>query len=373
MIRVLQVLDTLDACAGMTSVVVNYHRRIDRSRVQFDYLVFETGDASCQGEIEALGGRIYTIPRPGLSKLFFSQTEGFFSAHGKEYAAIHCHPIWAPGVFGHYARKYGIPHVIAHSHSTRFSDRPLSALRNRGMALMDKLWVDKYMACSEEAKELFYFVPRERVELLRNPVETERFRFDEARRRHARAGLGIGTDTVLVGHVGRFSPEKNHTFLLRVFSEFHRRQVDSRLILVGDGPLREETEAQIRALGLEDAVLLLGTRLDMENLYLAMDLLLLPSLFEGLPMVLLEAQAGGLPCLASDRVPRAADLSGLVHFEPLESEAGGWADWMEALLKGAPEAGRNGTDLTPFREKGYDLTSAAEYLTGYYEKLSEQP
>ena len=371
MIRILQVLDTLDVCAGMTSVVVNYHRRIDRGRVQFDYLVFSKSKNGYDHEIEALGGHVYWIPRPGLNKTFRRDTTAFFSVHAKDYVALHCHMLWAPAVFGPFARKYGISHVIAHSHSTKFSDKPASALRNMGMVLLDRFWATHYMACSEDAKRLFYFVPKGSITILRNAIETERFAFDLEKRREARTALEADENTVLVGHVGRFSPEKNHGFLLKTFREFKRRVPNSKLILAGDGPLRAAIQRQVDQMNLRKNVVLLGTRNDMDCFYAGIDMLLLPSLFEGVPMVLLEAQASSLPCLVSTAVSSIADLTGLVRFYPLEAGEEAWANQMEELMERSSTIDRDWNTKKQFLEKGYDLTGAADFLADYYEKLDE--
>ena len=220
------------------------------------------------------------------------------------------------------------------------------------------------MACSREAGEWLFgkeACERDNYIFLPNAVDTRRFRLPESVREKYRAELGL-TDKLVIGHVGRFQPAKNHSFLLDIFSLVHERRPDSALLLVGDGDLRAECEEKAAALGLSDSVIFTGNRSDVPELLQAMDVFAFPSVWEGLPVTLIEAQAAGLPCYVSSNVSGDADVSPLIEHLPI----GDAAIWADKLLNAPPRR-----DVTEYIVRaGFDARTSAEKMTELYLRLA---
>lgn len=309
--RVLHFVDGLSTTSGVMSVLICYYRNMDRTAIQFDFLYFDDSECSLESDICALGGRCYRLPRPSFSKECYRQYQQFFEVHNSEYSILHCHPIFAGALLGRLARSCGIKHVIQHSHSTKFGCRPSSVVRNYCLAQLNPWCVTEYAACSQAAAKLLgpKRAWKNKLYIMQNAIDCARFSFSEQARQSIRSKYGIESSTVVIGHTGRFSPEKNHEYLVVVFAEYHRINENSVLMLVGDGPERERIEDKCRDLGVEDAVIFTGSQKNAENYLSAMDLFLFPSLYEGLTLSLLEAQYSGLICFVADSVPKQAFIS----------------------------------------------------------------
>jgi len=220
------------------------------------------------------------------------------------------------------------------------------------------------IACSDDAGKWLYgknVVHNPRYEVWKNGIDVQAFRFDGERRDRVRAQLGV-TDQVVLGHVGRFIPVKNHKFLIKVFKAYHETQPKSVLLLVGEGPLVEEAKELANELGIGEHVLFLGVRKDIPDLLAAMDCFLLPSLYEGFPISAVEAQASGLECFISDRVPHDIQITDDLTFIPIDE---GVQPWCDALL-----ASHNSSDRDQAYKKvvdqGYDITEMAAYVERFY-------
>lgn len=306
------------------------------------------------------------MPKPGCN--VFRAMSRLLEQH-PEYQIIHCHPAWAPFFYGWAARGSRVRHVIAHSHSTRNGESVAGVLRNSLLRVLALPVVTDYFACSRMAGRTFPLVRPARIQIVGNAIDVRRFAFAPAARTQLRSELGVSEEEVLIGHIGRFEKPKNHSFLLRIFAAFHQRHPEARLLLVGSGSLEEQVIAQIRSLGLEKAVIMLGKRSDVERLYAAMDLFLLPSLYEGLGVVLLEAQASGLGCVVSDVVPAEAQITENYTVCSLKSPPEVWVDALEEMLNQTVGQPRQ-QDLVPqFSKVGLDLTAAAERLACRYEQM----
>ena len=200
------------------------------------------------------------------------------------------------------AKRYGLEKFIVHCHATKYSDKTLNAARNRILCLPIRFMKVERFACSEAAGIFLYGKRRMNkgeIFILHNAIDSEKFQFDPIKRERIKLELK-SQDKLVIGHVGRFERQKNHEFLIKVFAEYQKQRNDSVLVLIGDGSLRKKVEMQVRNLGLEESVLFLGQRDDVADLYQGMDLFILPSRYEGVGVVLLEAQLAGLPCIASD-------------------------------------------------------------------------
>jgi len=200
--------------------------------------------------------------------------------------------------------------------------------------------------------------------VLNNAVNTEEFRYDERIRAEVRAELGAG-DSLVVGHIGRFNEQKNHKFLLDIFESLHRRKEDALLVLAGDGYLRPAIEQEAQKRGLSQSIRFLGVREDVARLLQGMDLFLFPSLFEGLPVVLVEAQAAGLTCIVSDTITKETDVTNRVSFLSLDLTPD---EWSSAILNASYE---HADTRALLRERGYDAAAMAEWLGSFYRQQLE--
>lgn len=356
MIRVLHIV-TYMGRGGLETMIMNYYRHMDRSRVQFDFLVHRDFEADYEAEILELGGRIYRLPPLNpFSNSYLSRLDAFFESH-PEYRIVHCHLDCMAGIPLKAAKKYGVPVRIAHAHSnnqTKDSKYPLKLIFKRNI----RKYATDLLACSRAAG-CWMFCGDDFL-VMNNAIDVAKYVFSPESAVEVRRELDIPGDALLVGHVGRIDPPKNHEFLLRVFAKLPE---NARLLLVGDGQLRQTAEKQAHELGVADRVIFTGIRKDVPRLLQAMDVFVFPSLYEGLPVSLIEAQAAGLPCLISDRVPIECKKTDLVRQIPLDAGAEVWA---EAALEAA---GNPRTDTSDkIREAGFDIVRNARWLRDFYEK-----
>ena len=357
-IRVLQVMPAMDA-GGMETFVMNVYRAIDRSQVQFDFLYHYNKPCFYDAEIEALGGHItkLTVRQDNNIPKYLHDLRVFFTQH-PEYKVIHGHYSGFGMFYNAVARRCGVPVRAGHSHNTAYEHNLVGQLDRVMSSRFDHDLTDRF-ACSQRAGEMLF--GRHPFTVLPNGIMTDVFaRHDPAVRARLRKEFGVQDNEILFGHVGRFCEQKNHAGLLRIFAEVCRRIPHARLVLIGTGELVEPTKALAAELGLEQRVIFAGVRKDMADLYHAMDVFLLPSLFEGLPVVLVEAQAAGLPCFVADTVDPGAAFAGNIHYLPLQSDAA-WADAIAAAdLTRDPDA------QTKAIAAGFDVHTSAGILQQFY-------
>ena len=358
-VRILQVVPAM-GCGGMETFIMNVYRNIDRSRVQFDFLCHYARPQFYDREIESLGGRIYrlSVREDNDFPRYLRELKAFFRDH-PEYRVIHGHYSGFGMFYNHYAKKYGVACRIGHSHSEKYEQGLIGQL-DRFMSKPFRWGLTDRMACSRAAGEfLFGRLP---FSVYCNGIDPERFAFCRESRREIRQRYGLEENAWVVGHVGRFAPVKNHGFLLEAFARLCRIRPESRLLLVGTGDGEDQARRQAQELGIRDRVIFAGGQQDTWKYYSAFDVFALPSLFEGIPLSLVEAQAGGLPCLASDKVNRDVNVTGGVQFLPLEPQA--WA----GSLAGTRERMEPGRIRSCMAGSGYDIGVTAAALQDFYLK-----
>ncbi|MGN1339102.1 MAG: glycosyltransferase family 1 protein [Oscillospiraceae bacterium] len=375
MIRVAQILGKMNG-GGVEQVVMNYYRVIDREKVQFDFFLFKGSKYCPAEEIKALGGRLFVLPTFRHPMKYLKVLRRLLEENG--YDIVHCHlntlsflPLMA-------AKQAGVKTRILHNHSTSGGAREWH--RNLAKALLKPLAkknATDYFACSEYAARWIYgsraVVPLDepelpgvkRVRLMPNAIDTERFSFSEKNRREMRRELKIPGSMQVFGHVGRFCPQKNQSFLIDIFREIHAQSRNTCLVMAGTGEDMELIKAKVIAAGLSDCVVFAGQLSSTDRFYSAVDCFLLPSNYEGLPVVGIEAQTAGLPCLFSDRVTGEAKITGSAQFLPL----GNAADWACAAL--CCSGSRNKNAAEQITAKGYDIHGAAEKLCDFYLRKTE--
>lgn len=302
---------------------MNLYRNINREKIQFDFLTHREG--IFDDEIKKLGGRIYQldyITKIGYFK-YKKQLETFFKKH-TEYKTIHVHLNQVSGIVLEVARKQNIRKRIVHSHNTQNTN--LFVVKLYKCYLQSKINKNATirLACSEKAGKWLY--KKANFTVIPNGIEMEKFRFNTGNRDKIRKELNIANETIVIGNIARFDQQKNHLFLIDVFYEYLKLVNCAMLILIGEGILEENIRSKIKDKGIEDKVKFLGIKKDVEKYYSAFDYFVFPSLYEGLGIVLIEAQASGLKTYTSKgRVPEEAEISDYLKYIPLEENPKQWA------------------------------------------------
>ncbi|WP_428860912.1 glycosyltransferase [Bifidobacterium dentium] len=372
-IRILQ-WGMLGGFSGVEAFIMNVYRNMDRSKVQFDFLESHNeGKLAYEDEILAMGGHIYRVMYSQRESLVKSHSEllRFFREH-PEFAGIHVNANYPYAFPLKMAKEAGMPLRILHSHNSgsgsQFESQPsgLKALiktyRDRIVQKQIDMAPTHYFACSQQAAD--YMFPGRPFIWVKNGIDAGKFAFRADIRQRVRAELGIGDDTKLIGFCGRFRRQENPLFLLEIFAEYARMEVNTKLMLVGIGELEQQMRKKVEELGLADKVMFLGARTDMPDLYQAMDLFLLPSLFEGLALVYMEAQCAGLPCLASkEAMSFEAAVTPLMHACSVRDDARVWADQCRNILN---ENEQRSDCSNVVRDAGFDIRDVAEELQRFY-------
>lgn len=325
-VRVAQVVGKMVG-GGVEAVVMNYYRHIDRGKVQFDFLVDSDSTLVPRDEIESLGGRVFEIPPYQHVAEYQRELQRLFKQEG--WKIVHSH-INALSVFPlRAAKKAGVPVRIAHSHSTSGKGEYAKNALKAVLKTQSNRYPTHRFACSQFAGE-WLFCKAAHFEVVYNAIDLDRFRFNAEARAQARADLGLVGNQFAIGHVGRFTAQKNHAFLIDVFTEVAKRRDDAVLLLVGTGEAGASVKALVDERGLTEHVKFLGQRNDVNRLYQAFDAFVLPSLYEGLGLVGVEAQVSGLPCLLSDAITREVDVTGECKFLPIDNPTV-WANEINSL------------------------------------------
>lgn len=361
-IRVVQVMGKMVG-GGVEAVVMNYYRHIDRSRVQFDFLVDADSTLVPSDEIESLGGRVFVSPPYQDVLTYQEELTSLFNQ--ERWAIVHSH-INTLSVFSlRAAKKAGISVRIAHSHATMGKGEATRNVIKMALRPFANVYPTVRVACSEYAGK-WLFGKRASFTVIPNAVEINRFRFDPLVRSAVRRSWSVGEACCVVGNLGRMERTKNQSFLIEAFAHLHAEHNDSLLVIAGCGSLREALERKVDSLGLGDSVRFLGQTEDVGRLYQGMDVFALPSLYEGFGMALLEAQVSGLPCLVSDRVSSEVVLSDGCKLVALEEGADVWARAIWSQFAGGIRAVEIGKAFDPF-----DIKQASENLGAFYLELAE--
>lgn len=362
--RVAQVIGRLYA-AGVEAVVNNYYRFTDVSQIQFDYFIDDNSVCAPSQEMKDRGARYFVVPSSAKPVRRVIALARIFRR--EKYPVVHAHmnALNMPVLLA--AWLAGVPVRISHNHSTSDPAEGGRALIKQLLRPTGRWFATDYMACGEKAGRWLFgnrLCDEGRVSVLPNAVDVQRFRFSQEARARVRSEMDLGERLVVV-HIGRFVKQKNHEFLLDIFTQVLKYRPDAVLLLVGEGKLRAQMEEKVRAAGITDSVYFLGIRKDVADLYCAADVFVLPSLYEGMPVVAWEAQASGLPCIFSDHVTREADALGSGVFLSLEADEQRWAQAVDRAVCGDRAAAAD--SLTGSR---CDLRVAAKGLEKTYTEMT---
>ncbi len=356
MIRILHVV-TFMGRGGLETMLMNYYRNIDRTKIQFDFLVHRDFRADYDDEIESLGGIIHRIPRlVPWSPNYRKALNDFFKTH-PEYRIVHVHQDCLSSIICKAAKKCRVPVRIAHSHNNNQQKNLKYPIK-----LFYKKKIPKYatflMSCSYNAGRWMF--GNRNFLVIPNAINTAKFKYSAETACRIKACLNIDESSLVIGHVGRMEPQKNHSFLVDIFYNLQKK-VDAKLLLVGDGYLRQTIENKVKSLEIDDKVIFAGLTDKVYEFLQAMDVFVFPSLYEGFPVTLLEVQSSGLPCVISDRVDDVCKLTEQVHHVSLNDSI---EEWIKVIISCNNKQRSVYSDI--IAEKGYDISSCSDMLCDFY-------
>lgn len=362
MIRVLHYVGIMNR-GGMESFIMNLYRSINREKIQFDFAIHGNSAGDYEKEITELGGKFYYFPHMRENPLKYRKAwRDFWKTNSKHYVAFHMHTNSLANVIAmEEAAKAKIPVRIIHAHSSMADKGKLQWLNDflhkNHQKRLPKLATNLF-SCSEAATKWLFGETEIRdlkVLQIKNGIDIEQFKFDSTKRLEIRNKLGLA-DKKVIGHAGTFLPVKNHAFLINVVEQAYRMDNSVRCVLLGDGRLFDEIKSLVKEKNLEKIVLFMGKRDDVQDMLSAMDLFVMPSLFEGLPVSLVEVQTNGLPVLVSDGITSDVKLCNNFHFLSLKESASTWA---ENALEIMNRNERNENNSQCVRAAGFDIKDTA--------------
>lgn len=352
--RVLCLVSAMNT-GGAETFLMKIYRNLDRTRYQMDFCVNVTEKGFYDDEIKRLGGQIFVIPSKSENiKKFKSRLSEIIRSYQYDY--VFRITSNAMGFLDlKIAKESGAKKCIARSSNSSDGKGVKVLLAHKLGRLLYDRYVDVKIAPSELAAEYTFgkkALEQNKVTILHNAVDLKQYSYKASNRIKFREELGISEKTLLVGHVGRFSKQKNHEFLIEIYKMICQKVPDSRLVLVGSGELQENIKDKVKKLNLSESVIFMGVRADIPTILAGMDVFVFPSFYEGMPNTVIEAQATGLPCVVSDTITKEADITGLVKYKSLQDSPAEWAK--EAIESGNWD--RKDTKKM-FVQKGYDINT----------------
>lgn len=367
-IRVLHILQRMEA-GGVQTFLMNMYRLIDMNKVQFDFLVFYKEKEFYDDEISMLGGNVYKLSvRENFNVAKYKkEIKDFFEKH-KEYYIVHAHMETLSNIWEKEAKKAGIPNIICHAHTGGYNEKNyLKLLIKYYFKYNYGRYSTMRFACSDVAGKFMF--PNKTYKLVNNAIDVEKFKFSQNQRYEIRNAYNL-TNEIVIGNVGRLHHSKNQLFLVEIAHELKKMGIDAKTLIIGDGELKSELESKIEEYDLIENVRLLGKRTDVNLFYSAIDFFIMPSLYEGLPLTGVEAQASGARCIFSDGITKELKLSDLVTFISLDKPAKFWADSIVELAK-LQTVDRN-LYAKIISSKGYNIRDLSSEMMKYYLSLEKE-
>ena len=362
--RILHILGGLNQ-GGIESFVMNVYRSIDRTKYQFDFFV--VNDGFYGDEIRSMGGRVFVHEKRSMRHMsrYYRSMRSFFEEHKGEYCAVHMHAATLSAIQTlKYAKDAGIPVRIIHAHSSTVKTSKIHYIFHYFNKMRLGSLATHYFACSEAALHWFYdySLVKKQARIINNGIDSSRFLYDESLGRSVREELDIPDNSLVIGHVGSFIKVKNHVYLLNVFAELKKIHPDSFLFLVGDGELRAQIENKIKSLNIANSIRLLGLRNDVNRILQAVDVVVMPSLYEGMPVSLVEAQAADCAVVCSDTISSDTKIINSFVQLPLDSSSEYWAKNILNIIQGRK---RKNTQREIIAH-GFDVENTASELMDVY-------
>jgi glycosyltransferase involved in cell wall biosynthesis len=362
--KILHVVGAMNR-AGTETMLMNIFRNIDREKVEFDFISYSADDAHYDEEIKNLGGKVIKLTKTFSIKELYNVMK-----QNGPYDVVHAHTLFHCGIANIAALLAGVKVRISHAHTTL--DNSNGLLRKTYIKLMRFLittFSTNLLACSKEAGRYLFgkkALNSNQYSYFPNLIDYQQFLEEpknQAKKFKVKEGLG---NNIVIGHIGRFMEAKNHEFLLEIMKEVTKRNSTVKMLLVGDGVLRQQIEKKAIKEGINENIRFVGIRNDIPTMLYSMDVFVFPSKYEGLGLVLLEAQACGVPCIVSEAVQPEADLEiGLVSKLSLKDSPGAWAD---KIIKVASQKEKNVNKiLNGFEKKEYSLPKGISKLLKIYQ------
>ena len=358
--------------SGITQYVLNNWKHIDKTKFHFDMVTFGE-KLDFQNDLEADGCKVFYVQNRAEDNIKGFQKE-ILQIFSNGYDAVHLHTsYWKSFELEKMAKHIGIPRIIVHAHNTGvFDDNGREEKEKQHYRLRDELTPDiatDFWACSRLAANWLYEgkIPQEKIRIVNNAIDVLKFQFDGQKRKEIRRKLGW-EDKLIIGHVGRFSYQKNHEFLIELLEKTIQINPNARLLLLGKGMAENHIKSLAEQRKLRDKVFFAGVRDDVNSWLQAMDIFALPSRFEGLPIVAIEAQASGVRCLVSDTITRETAVTDHISFFPLEISA-----WRDEILSEKMEEKARGQYADQVIKAGYDIRGYIETLENMYSRIGEEP
>ncbi|WP_156290946.1 glycosyltransferase family 1 protein [Oceanobacillus salinisoli] len=362
-IKILQVIGSL-RIGGAEVVTVNF-QKYNQDQLKVDYLVYGDTVGELENKVKELGGRIIRIPAPKNGYLKFTRNVRNVIREYGPYDIVHSHPLFNSGFILKAAYIEKVPKRISHAHSARFNEKS-SLIKKFYMGLM-RYYIRNYsthlLACSKAAGNYLFGEESfsEKGDIWNNAIDSKKYVYSEKVRNEVRSELNI-SGMFVIGHVGRLCDVKNQDFILDIFKEVKEKNTNSKLLLVGDGAIKNNLERKVKNYNLKNDVLFLGARNDVNRLLQGMDVFLFPSKYEGLGIALIEAQAAGLQCIISDAIPQEVEITNLINRVPLSKNA---TEWAEKVLNYNNGYGRMNT-LKEISLSGYDIEGVIQKVKTIY-------
>lgn len=362
--RVLHLTSSLELGSGVMNVIMNYGKELKSSGVFFDFIYFNESVDNFESEIINNGGNIYKINKPTLGKNYkeylTKQIESILLIN--RYNILHIHDVYLTFLFAPIVKKLGVKNVIAHSHATSYSDKMISSLRNRVLCSGINKHATAFIGCSLAAGK-FYFKKQfknNNVLILRNAIYPEKYSFSGVGRKKIREKHHIQDNEILIGNIGRLSAQKNQKWLIKMFDKLVDGHQNVKLMIIGSGPLESKIKEQISKRRLEKRIIMVKNTSEIKSYLSAFDLFMMPSIFEGLPLVGVEAQANGLYSIFSDKITKE------IVFErgqllPLSNAK----KWIESVTNIKLNYGRE-IGMEIIKNEQYDIREQSETLKKYY-------
>ena len=352
--RLLCILSSMDT-GGAETFLMKLYRNIDKSKIQMDFCINDPKTGLYEAEIQSMGGKIYRIPSKSDNlKEFRKQLFSIVKDNGYKYVLR-----VTSNTMGFMdlkiAKAAGATVCAARSSNSSDGEGIKSKLAHITGGLLYKKYVDVKIAPSDLAAKYTFgkkAFNKGRVQILHNGLDLDLYKFDPKANEQIRKELGIKKDAAVIGHIGRFDKQKNHDFLIDIFSAIKQQNQNAVLLMVGVGPLKKDIAEKVAALNLSDSVIFAGQREDIPKLLSAMDLFVFPSFYEGMPNTVLEAQANGLSCIISDSITKDAAVTNLVQYVSLNNTAQFWADLAIKSIQKHQDTAK------VFIQAGYDIQSA---------------
>jgi glycosyltransferase involved in cell wall biosynthesis len=356
--RILQVVGIMNT-GGIETWLMNVLRNIDRTKIQFDFVVHTNKKGYYDDEIKKLGCKIFQVPRFNIINIYQYKKRWKALLKNSNYHIIHTHIRSIAPIFLKIAKEYNFT-TIAHAHSTSNGTWNHALIRNFFQRNINK-HTDIRLACSKEAGNWLF--KSEDYRIIKNAINSSLYIFNEKTRNQYRKSFNI-EDSIVIGHVGRFIYAKNHDFLIDIFARLYKQNNKFRMVLVGDGKMKYDIEKKVKILGLENKIIFTGIRSDIPQLLQMMDLFLFPSYFEGLPISLIEAQAAGLQCFISDTISKESILTNYVYPISLNAPIDVWINMIMNNLNYKRE-----NTSSYIKNNGYDIKTIIKELEDLYHSI----